>query len=142
MVTLECFFEDGVVEVACSQQDCDGVAQSSAVLVDILLHNFVIGHFYNIWQSAESVGIGLCVELGVNACCFAAFVEDEEVACLPIGQEAVDFVCLHSFGQFEAVVQCVCGVFFLCQGGVCETRGKYCEEYDECVVMVHGFSVF
>ena len=86
LVAFECFFEDRIVEVSQSEQYGYGVAEAAAVEIDVLLHDVVIRHVDDIGQAAEPIGVGLWVELRVLAGCLAAFVEEEEVACLPVEQ--------------------------------------------------------
>ena len=55
------------------------------------------------------LSVCLCVELWIFSRRLAALVEEKEVARLPIRQQAVYFLHLHSFGQLE---RCVFDIVF------------------------------
>ena len=129
LVAFEGFLEDGVVEIAGTQQNGHGVAQAVAVEVDVLLHHIVVGHVDDVGQAAQATGVGCGIELGVLSCRLAALVEEEVVACLPFLQQAVYFLLLHALRQDEGgVIAQVVVVCFLCRD---REEGARSEEQEE-----------
>ena len=120
LVGLEGFFEQGKVEVRGTEHDADGAAQASAVLVDELAHDVVVGHVNDVGQTAQAGDVDLLVEDGILVVGLAVLVEGEVVLRVPLVEQTVQFVGHHALGQAnlfvlsETVV--VDGYLVLCLG--------------------------